>query len=51
MTSNIVVLYVILVLLDITTVGLVIVITLLAVDNIDTIKSFFQEVKGKFYDK
>ena len=43
-------LYVILVLMDITVVGLVIVLTLLAVDNIDIIKSFFQKVKEKFYD-
>lgn len=51
MMSNIVMLYVILVLMDIAVVGLVIVLTLLAIDNIDIIKSFFQKVKGKFYDK
>jgi hypothetical protein len=37
--------------MDIAVVGLVIVLTLLAVDNIDIIKSFFQKVKGKLYDE
>jgi len=48
--NSIVMIYLILILADIAVIGVVLVLTFLAIDNSEIIKSFFQKVKGKFFN-